>query len=222
MHKEHHFSNRLSWLRAGVMGANDGIISMSGLVVGLASSSITSEAVFLGALTALIAGALSMGVGEFISVSSQADSELADIQREQQALTENPEEELQELVMAYKNKGLSTELAEKVAHELSKSNPLKAHLAEELNYDEDYKAQPWQAAFVSLVAFLIGGGIPVLVSYLSQNLLVVIYPMTILALILLGYISAKMGGVSPLKAILRIVVLGVAVLVLTQILGSLY
>jgi VIT1/CCC1 family predicted Fe2+/Mn2+ transporter len=222
MHKEHHFSNRLSWLRAAVMGANDGIISMSGLVLGLASSSMDKGVVFLAALTGLIAGALSMGVGEYISVSSQSDSEKADIKREEKALSDSPKEEFKELVAAYEKKGLSSELATKVARELSDKDALKAHLSEELNYDEDYKAMPFQAGIVSLIAFFIGGGIPVSLALLSDKISIYLYPTTILSLVLLGFVSAKLGGVAPLKSILRVTLLGLLVLFLSQFISSFY
>jgi VIT1/CCC1 family predicted Fe2+/Mn2+ transporter len=222
MHEEHHFSNRLGWIRAAVMGANDGIISMSGLVMGLAATQISKENLILSSISALFAGAFSMWAGEYISVSSQADSEKSDIQREMQSLEENPREEFLELVDAYKEKGLSDKLSHEVAKELTEKDALKAHLLEELNYDDEYKAAPWQAAFVSFFSFLIGGAVPTLVAIFIDKITLWSYPITLIALIILGYSSARLGGVTPLKGILRITIVGMGILALTNFLGSLY
>lgn len=221
MKKEHHYSNRLSWIRAFVLGANDGIISMSALVVGLAATNLSRESLIIGSSSALIAGALSMWAGEYISVCSQADSEQEDIKREKKALKENPEIEFEELVQAYIEKGLSEDLSRQVATQLSAEDPLKAHLLEELNFDEEYKANPWQAAFVSFFAFLLGGVVPTLVGIYSSNIQLWIYPVTIICLAFLGYISAVLGGSKPIKGILRIVLIGIVVLLITNSLGSL-
>lgn len=204
------------------MGANDGIISMAGLVVGLTSTGTDKENIILGTVSALIAGAISMWAGEYISVSSQSDSEKEDIKREIKSLAENPKEELAELSQAYVEKGLSLELAQEVAKELTKHNALEAHLKEEINYEHDAKANPWQAAFVSFFAFMIGGGIPTIVIFFTDNILAFVYPTTLLALSILGYFSSKMGGVPVLKPLLRIVSMGVFVLALTHYLGTLY
>lgn len=222
MHKEHHFSTNSSWLRAAVLGANDGIISMSGLVVGLTATGTETENVILGSVSALIAGAISMFAGEYISVSSQADSEKEDIKREKQSLLENPEEEFQELVQVYEEKGLSSKLAYEVATELTKTNPLKHHLKEEINYEEGDKANPLQAGFVSFTSFLIGGGMPTLLVIVTEKVLVLIYPVTLIGLALLGYFSARTGGVPPLRPIFRITSVGIFVLLLTQFIGNLY
>ncbi len=204
------------------MGANDGIVSMSGLVIGLASSSMDQRDIFFAAFTGLIAGALSMGVGEFISVSSQSDSEKADIKREKKALSESPQEEFDELVSAYEKKGLSSKLAFDIARELTDKDALKAHLSEELNYDSEYRAKPFQAAIVSLMAFFVGGGIPVAISSFSEDISSLIYPTTILTLIILGFSSARIGGVNPLRSILRVTLLGLLVLILSQAISTFY
>jgi VIT1/CCC1 family predicted Fe2+/Mn2+ transporter len=222
MNKEHHFSNRLGWIRAGVLGANDGIISMSGLVMGLGASQLPRESLIFSSLSALLAGALSMWAGEFISVSSQADSEKEDIKREKEALKKYPKEEFLELVRAYQNKGISEQTAHLVAKELTEKDALKAHLAEELNYDDEYKAAPWQAAFVSFFSFLLGGSVPTIIALFIDNIVFWSYPITIFALIILGYVSSKLGGVSPLKGILRITFIGLAILFITNYLGSFF
>ena len=222
MHAEHHYSNRLAWLRAMVLGANDGIISMSGLVIGLRASGMAERDQLIAALAALVAGALSMWAGEYIAVSSQADSEQADLEREKQALEESPEEEFEELVLAYRKKGLSESLARQVSEQIYKKDPLAAHLQEELNFQEGHEAKPWLAAFSSLFAFCLGGSVPVLFSNLLYLQIYEIYLVTAGCLVALGFSSAKIGGVNPLRPILRVLGFGILVMLLSERLGSLF
>jgi VIT1/CCC1 family predicted Fe2+/Mn2+ transporter len=220
MRAEHHYANRLGWIRAAVLGANDGIISMAGLVVGLEATELSTGAVSIATWSALIAGALSMGVGEYISVSSQADSEKYDVLREKRALEQFPEQELRELTQAYVAKGISPALAGQVAKELTQVDALSVHVKEELNYDTDHRAKPFQAAVYSFLAFLVGGVIPAACIFFDYRNLV--YPITIMALSMLGCFSAKLGGVPPLKPTFRVVILGLSVMLMTHLLGALY
>ncbi|MDA8792752.1 VIT family protein [Bacteriovoracaceae bacterium] len=219
---EHHFTHRSPLIRAAVLGANDGIISMSGVLMAVVSAGADQSQITLTTMSALIAGALSMGAGEYISVSSQLDSEKADILREQKALQDHPKDELNELIQNYQAKGLDHALATQVAKQLTNKNALKTHLQEELGLEEGDLSQPKTAAIISFSAFAIGGGIPGLLSILlrPEQITTWIYPLTLTCLGTLGYLSSKLGGVPPFKGTVRVLLMGIGVLILTQIIGQ--
>ncbi|MEP6805843.1 MAG: VIT1/CCC1 transporter family protein, partial [Flavobacterium sp.] len=164
MHVENHYINRSGWLRAAVLGANDGILSTTSLAIGVAAASITREPILLAAVAGLVAGALSMAAGEYVSVSSQSDVETADLKREKIALETLPEEELEELTDIYIQRGLNKELARQVAVELTAHDALEAHARDELGINEISQANPLTAAFASAISFIIGGLLPLLVA----------------------------------------------------------
>jgi len=221
---EKHYIHRSNWLRAAVLGANDGIISISSLAIGVATASISREPVLLATIAGLVAGALSMAAGEYVSVSSQTDIEKADIEREKKELQEMPEKELEILSQIYEKRGLSQETAAKVAKELTQFDALGSHIRDELGITEINQAKPIQAAFASGAAFCLGGLLPLLVILLSpMNIMVYsLYSFTILALILLGFISARTGGSSIFKSILRIVVWGSLAMGISAAVGLLF
>jgi len=212
------------WLRAAVLGANDGIISIASLAIGIATASSTRDPILLATVAGLVAGALSMAAGEYVSVSSQTDVEKADIEREKQELIEMPENELKILAEIYEKRGLKKETALLVANELMKEDALGAHIRDELGINELNQAKPIQAAFSSGTAFTVGGLLPLLVSIFApvHNMEYFLYGFTIISLIILGVLSAKTGGSSIKKAIIRIVVWGTIAMVLSAIVGYLF
>ncbi|MCX7745020.1 MAG: VIT family protein [Flavobacteriales bacterium] len=205
-----HYIHRSNWLRAAVLGANDGIISISSLAIGVASASDSRPSILLATIAGLVAGALSMAAGEYVSVSSQTDIEKADIEREKEELEKMPEAELNILAEIYEKRGLKKETAMQVAKELTAADALGAHIRDELGINEITQAKPIQAAFASGAAFTAGGLLPLLVTLVSPVLYMeyFLYGITILSLIILGAVSAKTGGSNVLKAILRIVIWG--------------
>lgn len=218
---EEHYIHRSNWLRAAVLGANDGILSMASLTAGVAAASVSRETIILASLAGLVAGALSMAAGEYVSVSSQTDIEEADIQREKRELAESPEEELELLTQIYVMRGLKEETARQVAIEMTEKDPLEAHVRDELGINEQNAANPIQAAVASFLAFAVGGLLPLLVALFAplENMEFVIYGSSILFLIILGYVSAKAGGAPPGKAILRLVFWGTAAMGITILVG---
>jgi vacuolar iron transporter family protein len=221
---ESHFIHRSNWLRAAVLGANDGIISISSLAIGVATASTTRAPILLATIAGLVAGALSMAAGEYVSVSSQTDIEKADIEREKQELEEMPEEELNILAQIYEKRGLQKETALQVAKELTAADALGAHVRDELGINEISQANPIQAAFASGAAFTAGGLLPLLVTIWAPvaNMEYILYGFTILSLIILGAVSAKTGGSSIPKAIIRIVIWGTIAMVLSAAVGYLF
>lgn len=215
---------RLNWLRAGVLGANDGIVSTAGLVVGVAGATSSRGAIFTAGLAGLVAGAVSMALGEYISVSSQRDSESALLDRERMELKEMPAEELAELAGIYEAKGLSPETAKQVATELTDHDALGAHADAELRIDPDSLANPLHAALASAISFLVGALLPLLAILLPPPELRVIVTVVavLVALGITGVISARIGGSSPRLAVTRVVVGGAAGLALTYGIGSLF
>lgn len=200
-----HYIHRSNWLRAMVLGANDGIISISSLAIGVASAGIARPELMLATVASLVAGALSMAAGEYVSVSSQTDIEQGDIERERRELLESPEEELQMLALIYRQRGLSEETAMQVARELTHHDALGAHIRDELGITDQSQANATQAAITSGGAFVAGGILPLLVTLLAplSSVQYWLYGTTILALILLGIVSAKTGGANVGKAVLR-------------------
>lgn len=221
---DNHFINRSNWLRAAVLGANDGILSVSSLAIGVAAASQTNEPVVLATIAGLVAGALSMAAGEYVSVSSQTDVELADIQREKQELLEMPEEELEILTQIYEKRGLKRETAAQVAVELTTHDALSAHIRDELGINEISQANPLQAALASGAAFTVGGLLPLFVVLLLpiHNLQYWLYGFTILFLMILGTVSAKTGGSPIFKSILRISLWGTLAMLISGFVGYLF
>ncbi|MCL7764329.1 VIT family protein [Polaribacter sp. Z014] len=220
-HLDHHYIHKSNWLRATVLGANDGILSTASLAIGVAAASDLREPVILATLAGLVAGALSMAAGEYVSVSSQTDIENADIEREKIELEEMPELELQMLASIYENRGLKKETALIVAKELTEKDALAAHIRDELGINEISQANPIQAAMASGAAFTLGGILPFLVTLFLplQSLEYSIYGFSILFLMLLGAFSAKAGGSNIGKAILRITFWGTVAMGLTALVG---
>lgn len=221
---DNHYIQRSNWLRAAVLGANDGIISVSSLAIGIAAASPTKEPIVLGAVAGLVAGALSMAAGEYVSVSSQADTEKADIEREKKELKEMPAEELSLLVQIYEQRGLKKETAQQVAQELTEKDALGAHIRDELGINEITTANPIQAALSSGAAFTIGGLLPLLVVVFTtvEEVAYWLYGFTIIFLIMLGAVSAKTGGSSIKKAVLRITVWGTIAMGLSSLVGYVF
>ncbi|WP_026316478.1 VIT1/CCC1 transporter family protein [Actinokineospora enzanensis] len=217
-------SGRLNWLRAGVLGANDGIISTAGLVVGVAGATADRTAILAAGVAGLVAGALSMAGGEYVSVSTQRDTERAALRLEERELAEMPEAEEQELADIYREKGLSAELAAQVARELTQKDALHAHAEAELGIDPDNLTSPWQAAVASFLSFAIGALIP-LVSIALPPVDARVWTCIIavvVGLVLTGFISARLGGAPPRRAILRNVVVGTLAMVVTYYVGVLF
>ena len=219
-----HYIHRSNWLRAAVLGANDGIISISSLAIGVAAASSTREPIVLATVAGLVAGALSMAAGEYVSVSSQTDTEKADIEREIKELEEMPEEELKILAQIYEKRGLKPETAMQVAIEFTENDALSAHIRDELGINEISQANPIQAAISSGAAFTVGGVLPLLVILFApiKNMESWLYAFTILFLMVLGSIAAKTGGSSIKKAILRITIWGTIAMVLSALVGYIF
>lgn len=218
---DNHYIHRSNWLRAAVLGANDGILSTASIAVGVAAASSTRDPVVLATLAGMVAGALSMAAGEYVSVSSQTDIEKADIERERQELEEMPEIELQRLAQIYEERGLKKETALVVAKELTEKDALGAHVRDELGINEISQAKPIQAALASGGAFTFGGVLPFLVTlfFPLDNMEYYLYGFAIFFLVLLGALAAKTGGSSVLKAIIRITFWGTIAMGLTALVG---
>ena len=215
--------SRLNWLRAGVLGANDGIVSVAALVVGVAAATTNVSAILIAGIAALLAGAISMALGEYVSVSSQRDTERALIAKEKQELEEAPEAELEELTGIYQSKGLSRETAEAVAKELTAHDALGAHLEAELHMSQEDLTNPWHAAFASAASFTVGAVLPLLAVLLPPPdwRIPLTFVSVIVALAITGWISARLGGSRATKAIVRIVGGGVLALAVTYAIGAL-
>lgn len=221
---DNHYIHRSNWLRAAVLGANDGILSISSLAIGVAAASSTREPIVLATIAGLVAGALSMAAGEYVSVSSQTDTEKADIEREIKELKEMPDEELKILAQIYEKRGLRKETAMQVAIELTEKEALAAHIRDELSINEISQANPIQAALTSGASFTVGGVLPLLVILFApiKNMEYWLYGSTIIFLIILGTIAAKTGGSSIKKAILRIVMWGTLAMGLSALVGYIF
>ena len=221
---ENHFVNRSNWLRAAILGANDGILSTASIIIGVAAATTSRESIVLAGIAGIVAGALSMAAGEYVSVSSQSDIETADLKREQQELDEYPEEELHELAKIYINRGLTPELSLQVAEQLTQHNALEAHARDELGINDISQAKPLQAAFASGAAFIFGGILPILVALYAKidNMILFQYVFSILFLALLGAIAAKTGGSRVWKAVIRITFWGTLAMLFTALIGYLF
>jgi VIT1/CCC1 family predicted Fe2+/Mn2+ transporter len=216
------FSSRLNWLRAGVLGANDGIVSTAGLVAGVAGATDDSGAIMVAGVAGLVAGAISMAAGEYVSVSTQRDSEKALIAKERRELAEEPEEELAELADLYQQKGLSPDLAHRVAVELTAHDALAAHAEVELGIKHDEFTNPWHAAWASMLAFSLGALLPLLTIVLSPAdiRIWVMGGSVVAALALTGYVSARLGGSPAARAVARLVLGGALAMAITYLIGG--
>ena len=220
---EVHLSHRSNWLRAGVLGANDGILSTASLVLGVAASGATGAAIVIAGTAGLVAGALSMAAGEYVSVSSQRDAEQADMRLEARELDRDPPGELRELAGIYEQRGLPPELATQVATSLSRRGALRAHARDELGLDEARLARPFQAAWTSALSFSAGAALPLLavaVTPASARAVTTIV-VTLIALALLGDVGARLGGAPRRAAIVRVVAWGAAAMAATAAIGAL-
>ena len=223
-HNEGHGGTRIGLLRAVVLGANDGIISTACLVLGVAAASASRSAILTVGLAGLVAGAASMALGEYISVSSQRDAEDANIAKEKWELANVPEHELEELTAIYVHKGLNPDLARQVAEELTAGDALKIHLAEELGISEHSRAQPIEAMVGSAAAFAVGAAVPLIAIAISStsNRIVVTLAIVVVALLGLGAAGARAGGAHPVRPIVRVVLGGLVAIGLTMAVGKLF
>jgi VIT1/CCC1 family predicted Fe2+/Mn2+ transporter len=221
---EKHYVNRVGWLRAAVLGANDGLLSTTSIVIGVAAASPERNTIILAALAGMIAGAMSMAAGEYVSVSSQEDTEKADLRREQRELEEMPEVELEELAKIYERRGVSKETALRVATELTQHDALAAHAHDELGINEITQAKPLQAALASFGSFALGALLPFMVSLLApiQQMVYFQYGCSIVFLMILGAVSATTGGSRIGIAVLRICFWGTIAMGVTALIGHLF
>lgn len=221
-HSELHLSHRSNWLRAAVLGANDGIVSTASLVLGVAASGASGSAIATAGVAGLVAGALSMAAGEYVSVSSQRDAEEADIRLEDRELIEDPEGELLELTRIYERRGLSSQLALTVAQELTRQDPLAAHIRDELGLEDERRARPLQAAWASALSFSAGAALPLIavVATPASAREAVTVLATLIALAVLGDVGARLGGAPRLVGTLRVVVWGAVAMAVTAGIGA--
>lgn len=223
-HNEQHKSQNIGWLRAAVLGANDGIVSTASLIVGVAAANADREAVLVAGVAGLVAGAMSMAAGEYVSVSSQADAEQADLKVEKRELKQNPEFETQELANIYVERGLEPDLAKEVAKQLMAKDALEAHARDELGISEITIARPVQAAFASAISFAVGAALPLIVAvFVPISMLVWLVSISSLVfLACLGAIAAKKGGASAFYGAFRVTFWGAAAMLATAIVGALF
>lgn len=223
-HDSSAISSRLNWLRAAVLGANDGIVSVAGLVVGVAGATTNKHTLLIAGLAGLVAGALSMAAGEYVSVSSQRDTEEALIEKETYELKHYPEQELEELALIYQRKGLSKATAKKVAAELTEHDAIKAHLDAELNMSADELSSPTHAALASAISFTLGALIPLFAIILPgpSMRVPVTFVSVIIALIITGQLSAWVGGANRTKATIRVVIGGAIAMIVTYGIGTIF
>ena len=218
---EGHFGPRVGWLRAMVLGANDGIISTAALLLGVAAAASSRSAILTAGIAGLVAGAVSMALGEYVSVSSQRDSERSDIAKEQWELEHQADHELDELTAIYQGKGLDAGLARQVALQLTEHDALAAHLRDELGISQDELARPFQAAWSSALSFSIGAAIPLIAAAVFAKPLRIgaIIVVTLVALVVLGFVGARAGGAAPGRSIARVVFGGAAAMAVTMLVG---
>jgi VIT1/CCC1 family predicted Fe2+/Mn2+ transporter len=222
-HRERHRFRRIGWLRAAVLGADDGIVSTASIMIGVAASSASRDTIMVAGLAALVGGALSMATGEYVSVSSQRDTEQADIAREKRELARTPELELEELTDIYVQRGLDKELARKVAEQLHDEDPLDAHLRDELGIHHATRARPWQAAFVSATSFAVGAAVPLLVTIAApaNGRIAVIAGVALVLLAATGALGGRIGGASMTPAAARVLIGGGLAMGVSALIGDL-
>ena len=223
-HRERHRSERIGWLRAAVLGANDGIVSTASLVVGVAASAGTRQDVLVAGVAGLVAGALSMAAGEYVSVSSQADTEKADLKREGDELAAEPQAEEDELAGIYVLRGLEPDLARTVARQLMAKGALAAHARDELGLTEELAARPLQAALASAATFALGAGVPVVTILVAPAtaLVLVVSLVSLLCLVILGAAAARIGGAPVLVGAARVTIWGLLAMLATAAVGRLF
>jgi VIT1/CCC1 family predicted Fe2+/Mn2+ transporter len=223
-HAERHFSGRVGWLRAAVLGANDGIISTASLVMGVAAADASAENILIAGIAGLVAGAMSMAAGEYVSVSSQADTERSDLARERRELEANPEFEHRELSRIYVDRGLDAALADQVAAQLMDHDALGAHARDELGLTSVHTARPVQAALASAATFAVGAALPLLTVVIAQPgyLMAAVGGSTLVSLTILGYLAAYAGGAKVYVSTARIVFWGAAAMAMTVAVGTLF
>ncbi len=224
LHNEPHRLDRAGWLRAAVLGANDGIVSTASLVVGVAAAATSQQTILLTAFAGLVAGAMSMAAGEYVSVSSQADSEKAERAKEAWELENQPKAERLELISIYKNRGLTSDLAEQVADQLTAHDALGTHLRDELGLTKHFSAKPLEAAAASALAFAAGAILPVILAALfsGQMLIWIISGAALLLLAALGAAGAILGGAPILRPVVRVTFWGAAAMAATAAIGSIF
>ncbi len=224
VHNESHLLERVGWLRAAVLGANDGIVSTASLVVGVAAAATSQETILLTAFAGLVAGSMSMAAGEYVSVSSQADSERAERAKEAWELEHQPKAERLELISIYKNRGLTADLAERVADQMTAHDALGTHLRDELGLTTHFSAKPLQAAAASALAFAAGAVLPVILAALlkGEMLIWIVSGAALLLLASLGAAGAILGGAPILRPVVRVTFWGAAAMALTAAIGSIF
>jgi vacuolar iron transporter family protein len=222
LHKESHLVSRIGWLRAAVLGANDGIISTASIILGVASAATSKSNILISAVAALVAGAMSMAAGEYVSVSSQSDAENADLEREKRELADDPKSEKEELAQIYVTRGVSLTVARQVAEELMAKDALAAHARDELGISELNVARPIQAALASAASFSVGAAGPVFLAVVSPStwILLVVSIGSLAFLALLGLVGAKTGGAEVFKPIVRVVFWGALAMAVTAGIGA--
>jgi len=222
IHKESHLVKRIGWLRAAVLGANDGIISTASLILGVAAAAASKSDILLAGVAGLVAGAMSMAAGEYVSVSSQSDTEMADLAREKRELSENPEFEREELAQIYVQRGVEPRLARQVAVELMAKDALGAHARDELGISEITTARPVQAALTSAATFSVGAAAPLALVLLSPSDFTIpaVSIGSLAFLALLGYLGARTGGAAALKPVLRVTFWGALAMAITAGIGA--
>ncbi|MGD8560496.1 MAG: VIT family protein [Gammaproteobacteria bacterium] len=223
-HAEHHYMHRIGWLRAAVLGANDGIVSTASLVVGVAAANVARGELLIASIAGMVAGAMSMAAGEYVSVSSQADTEKADLEREKKELKVNEPRERQELTEIYMERGLDKDLASEVARQLMEHDALGAHARDELGLSEPQKARPIQAAVASAASFSVGAALPVLLAaVVPMNYMIIIVAIaSLLFLGTLGAVAARAGGSSMLIGTVRVTFWGALAMLVTAIVGHFF
>lgn len=224
MHRERHLIGRVGWLRAAVLGANDGIVSTASLILGVAAADAGRSGILVAGVAGLVAGAMSMAAGEYVSVSSQSDAEKADVDRERAELAAAPDAELQELAGFYVARGLPGDLADQVARQLTATDALAAHVHDELGLSTLTTARPVQAAFASALAFAIGAAIPLVVAVFAPVSMTMasVTAAAVVSLALLGGLGARAGGATLLKPVMRVTLWGVLAMAITAGIGSLF
>jgi len=223
-HREQHRTARIGWLRAAVLGANDGIVSTASLVVGVAAANAARGDILVAGVAGLVAGSLSMAAGEYVSVSSQADTERADLERETAELKHSPAAEEDELTGIYVNRGLDQELARTVAQQLMSRDALRAHLRDELGHSEEFAARPLQASLASAATFAVGAALPLVTAALVPvtMLVMVVSAVSLLCLAGLGAVAAQAGGAPVGRGTLRVAFWGALAMALTAAVGALF
>lgn len=223
-HFERHYAERIGWLRAAVLGANDGIVSTASLVVGVAAAQATHSDVLIAGIAGLVAGAMSMAAGEYVSVSSQADTEKADLDRERKELATNTALERDELATIYVKRGLDRALAERVVEQLMAHDALATHARDELGLSEMHTARPIQAALASAATFAVGAALPLLIAWLSPSSTIIFFVAgsSLIFLALMGGIAARVGGAKVMVGAIRVTFWGALAMALTAIIGAIF